>query len=83
MKTSSPNPDCGCTIHPNETHAEHMDKLDRQLNRETLEKAIKNGRVTPALWNWYCNAEIRRLKEKEQNMALKTKDATKSRESTI
>ena len=67
---SIPNPDCGCVIHPNQTHEEHMDQLDREMNRETLEKAVKEGRVTPALWNWFCNAEMLRLQDKERNMKL-------------
>lgn len=64
MKTS----ECGCIIHPGKTHEEHMDELDRQMNRETLEKAAKEGRITPGFWNWFCESEIRRLQEKERNM---------------
>jgi len=71
------NPDCGCVIHPGQTHEEHMDDFDRRMNRKTLEKAAKEGRVTPALWNWFCNSEIARLKEKERNM-LAGKIRTKS-----
>ena len=70
MKRSRPvpNPDCGCVIHPGQTHEEHMDEFDHRNNRETLEKAVIIGAVTPALWNWFCNAERLRLQDKERNM---------------
>ena len=61
-----PNPDCGCVTHPGQTHEEHMDEFDRKMNRETREKA--KGYITPALWKWFCEAEIRRLRDKERNM---------------
>ena len=64
------NPECGCIIHPGQTHEEHMDELDKRLNREMIERAIVNKTVTPALYRAFCEAEIRRLQEKERNMRL-------------
>ena len=39
-------PDCGCTIHPGESHDQHMDRLWRERNRAILERAddpTRNG----------------------------------------
>ena len=63
------NPECGCIIHPGQTHEEHMDEVDKQLNRAML-PADPLAPVSPALYRAFCGAEIRRLQEKERNMRL-------------
>ena len=54
------NPECGCIIHPGQTHEEHMDEVDKQLNRAML-PADPLAPVSPALYRAFCEAEIRRL----------------------
>lgn len=61
---STPNPNCGCVIHPGQTHEEHMDQLDKQMNKEAWERSNKGELAFYA----FCQAEERRLKEKLWNM---------------
>lgn len=51
---------CGCVHHPGYTHEEHMDELDREMNKERWERSDKGKMALLAL----CQAEHRRLTTK-------------------
>ena len=77
MNNSEKNTDCGCVIHPGETHEEHMDRFDREKNEALLKRAVENIKTATsygqlaharALLHSACSAEILRLQDKERNL---------------
>lgn len=69
--------DCGCITHPGETHAEHIDRFDREQNTANIQRAMERMKNATsygelaharALLAQSSAAEIRRLSDREQNM---------------